>query len=87
MHTVFTVLFTLVITDQCFIYNLQYFIPCVYMELWMQVPHRSVTEKPSVALQKAALDLQKKNESYQLLSDSDGEEVYQIPTKVNVKYQ
>ena len=51
----------------------------------MQVPHRSVTEKPSVALQKAALDLQKKNESYQLLSDSDGEEVYQIPTKVSVK--
>ncbi|KAK2184226.1 hypothetical protein NP493_276g03006 [Ridgeia piscesae] len=50
-------------------------------ELWTKVPHRSVTEKPSVALQKAALDLQKKNESYKLLSDSDGEEVYQIPTK------
>ena len=70
-----------------FVCNLQYFIPCVYIELWMQVPHRSVTEKPSVALQKAALDLQKKNESYKLLSDSDGEEVYQIPTKVSVKYQ
>ena len=55
------------------------------ISVWLspQVPHRAAPERASVALQKAAVDLQKKNDTYQLLSDDDDDvEPLQVQPKV-----
>ncbi|ELT93001.1 hypothetical protein CAPTEDRAFT_48421, partial [Capitella teleta] len=40
-------------------------------ELWGKVPHKLIEEKPARAVERAALELQKRNMAYKLLSDSD----------------
>ena len=48
-----------------------------------QVPHRAAPVRASVALEKAAVDLQKKNDTYQLLSDEDDDvQPLQVQPKV-----
>ena len=43
-------------------------------QLWNKVPHKAVAEKPARAAEREAILLQKKNKSYQLLSDPEEEQ-------------
>ena len=49
------------------------------------MPKKSVTERPGRILERQALELQKKNESYQLVSSGSDEE-YSIQPKVYLIY-
>ncbi|KAK3088261.1 hypothetical protein FSP39_016720 [Pinctada imbricata] len=52
-------------------------------ELWNKMPRKAVVEKLARVQEREALELQKKNQSYKLLSDddSDAEEGYTVPVK------
>ena len=55
-------------------------------DLWGKVEHKAVVkEKPARAAERAAIAMQKKNQSYALLSDSDDEQSYQQPPKKRKK--
>lgn len=47
----------------------------------LQVPHKSAAEKPGRIAEQTALEQQRKNQSYQLVSDSD-EDAQPAPAKV-----
>ncbi|XP_060073522.1 pre-mRNA-splicing factor ATP-dependent RNA helicase DHX16-like [Ylistrum balloti] len=50
-------------------------------ELWGKVPHQAQTEKLGRKREREALELQKKNDSYRVLSDEDSEEETYLPVK------
>ena len=47
-----------------------------------QVPHKVVQEKPTRIAERAAVEFQKKNQNYQLLSDDDDDEDDEKPEPV-----
>jgi len=52
-----------------------------------QVPHKAVIEKVARKQEREALEIQKKNASYKLLSDDDSDEHdYVVPTKVGSNF-
>lgn len=40
----------------------------------LQIPHKQVAEKPARAIERQALEMQRKNQTYTLLEDSDSGE-------------
>ncbi|XP_074655901.1 pre-mRNA-splicing factor ATP-dependent RNA helicase DHX16-like isoform X2 [Tubulanus polymorphus] len=54
-------------------------------ELWNKVPHKSVTERPARQLERFALEQQKKNGSYTLVSDEEEEDMITGNTSKRLK--
>lgn len=50
-------------------------------ELWQKMPQKVVSEKSSRILERQALEIQKKNSSYQLLDSDSEDENYAVPSK------
>eukprot|EP00105_Crassostrea_gigas_P023497 XP_011443346.1 PREDICTED: putative pre-mRNA-splicing factor ATP-dependent RNA helicase DHX16 [Crassostrea gigas] len=50
-------------------------------ELWQKMPQKVVAEKSSRILERQALEIQKKNSSYQLLDSDSEDENYAVPSK------
>lgn len=50
-------------------------------ELWQKMPQKVVSEKNSRILERQALEIQKKNSSYQLLDSDSEDENYAVPSK------
>ena len=46
----------------------------LFWKLFDKIPHKTVQEKPARAVEKAAVELQRRNMSYQMIPDSDDDD-------------
>ncbi len=58
-----------------------YIVLSLYLGIIIQIPHKAQGEKPGRAAERAARELEAKNKSYQLVSESDEEESLHIAPK------